>query len=77
MIPLANNNASHILGPRNPIDTKFHEEYDVGVTILLKIPEIWSHFPDDLDLKKKGINYGIFIQGFFHMNSTSDFKKLK
>ena len=46
-------------------------------TDFLIIPEIWSHFPEDLNLKKKGINYGIFIQGFFHMNSTSDFKKLK
>ncbi len=46
-------------------------------TDFLIIPEIWSHFPEDLNLKKKGINYGIFIQGFFHMNSTNNFKKLK
>ena len=46
-------------------------------TDFLIIPEIWSHFPEDLSLKKKGINYGIFIQGFFHMNSTDNFKKLK
>ncbi len=46
-------------------------------TDFLIIPEIWSHFPEDLKLKKKGINYGIFIQGFFHMNSTDNFKKLK
>tara|TARA_B100001057_G_C22845263_1_gene948755 strand:- start:85 stop:1146 length:1062 start_codon:yes stop_codon:yes gene_type:complete len=46
-------------------------------TDFLIIPEIWSHFPEDLKLKKKGINYGIFIQGFYHMNSTSNFKKLK
>ncbi len=46
-------------------------------TDFLIIPEIWSHFSEDLELKKKGINYGIFIQGFFHMNSTSNFKKLK
>ncbi|MDC3069164.1 hypothetical protein OA263_01700 [Candidatus Pelagibacter sp.] len=44
---------------------------------FLIIPEIWSHFPEDLNLKKKGINYAIFIQGFYHMNSTSNFKKLK
>tara|TARA_B100001057_G_scaffold129546_1_gene128610 strand:- start:1930 stop:2985 length:1056 start_codon:yes stop_codon:yes gene_type:complete len=46
-------------------------------TDFLIIPEIWGHFPEDLELKKKGINYGIFIQGFFHMNSTNNFKKLK
>ena len=46
-------------------------------TDFLIIPEIWSHFPEDLNLKKKGIKYGIFIQGFFHMNSTNNFKKLK
>jgi len=46
-------------------------------TDFLIIPEIWSHFPEDLKLKQKKINYGIFIQGFFHMNSTSNFKKLK
>ena len=44
---------------------------------FLIIPEIWSHFAEDLKLKKRGINYGIFIQGFYHMNSTSNFKKLK
>lgn len=44
---------------------------------FLIIPEIWSHFPEDLKLKKKGINYAIFIQGFFHMNSTNNFEKLK
>ena len=46
-------------------------------TDFLIIPEIWSHFPEDLKLKQKKISYGIFIQGFFHMNSTSNFKKLK
>ena len=46
-------------------------------TDFVIIPEIWSHFPEDLKLKQKGIKYGIFIQGFFHMNSTSNFKKLK
>ena len=46
-------------------------------TDFLIIPEIWSHFPEDLNLKKEGIKYGIFIQGFFHMNSTNNFKKLK
>ena len=41
------------------------------------LPEIWSHFAVDLDLIKKNINYGIFVQGFYHMNSTDNFIKLK
>jgi hypothetical protein len=41
------------------------------------IPEIWSHFAVDLEFKKKKIKYGILIQGFFHMNSTSNYEKLK
>ena len=44
---------------------------------FLIIPEIWAHFADDLNLKKKKINYAIFVQGFFHMESTDDFYKLK
>ena len=44
---------------------------------FLIIPEIWAHFADDLNLKKKKINYAIFVQGFFHMESTNDFHKLK
>jgi hypothetical protein len=41
------------------------------------LPEIWSHFAVDLDLIKKNINYSIFVQGFYHMNSTDNFNKLK
>jgi hypothetical protein len=41
------------------------------------IPEIWAHFANDLNLKKKKINYAIFVQGFFHMESTNNFHKLK
>ena len=44
---------------------------------FLIIPEIWSHFAEDMELKKRGIKYAIFVQGFFHMQSTSDFIKLK
>ena len=44
---------------------------------FLIIPEIWAHFADDLNLDKKKINYAIFVQGFFHMESTNDFCKLK
>ena len=41
------------------------------------IPEILGHFAEDLKLKKNKINYAIFVQGFFHMQSTNDFHKLK
>jgi hypothetical protein len=41
------------------------------------LPEIWAHFAVDLEFVKKNINYSIFVQGFYHMNSTSNFLKLK
>ena len=41
------------------------------------IPEIWAHFATDLKFAKKGINYAIFVQGFYHMNSTNNFINLK
>ena len=41
------------------------------------MPEIWAHFAQDLGLIKKKINYGIFVQGFYHMFSTNNFAKLK
>ena len=44
---------------------------------FLIIPEIWAHFANDLNLKKRNINYAIFVQGFFHMESTNNFHKLK
>lgn len=50
----------------------FNKEKD-----FLIIPEIWAHFAEDLELKKNKINYAIFVQGFFHMQSTNNFDKLK
>ena len=41
------------------------------------LPEIWAHFAFDLGLIKKKINYSIFVQGFYHMNSTNNYKKFK
>ena len=41
------------------------------------IPEIWAHFAADLKFAEKGINYAIFVQGFYHMNSTNNFVNLK
>ena len=41
------------------------------------IPEIWAHFATDLKFTENQINYAIFVQGFYHMNSTSNFHNLK
>ncbi len=41
------------------------------------IPEIWAHFATDLKFAEKGINYAIFVQGFYHMYSTNNFVSLK
>ena len=41
------------------------------------VPEIWAHFANDLKFAEKGINYAIFVQGFYHMNSTNNFINLK
>ena len=39
------------------------------------IPEIWAHFADNFLIKRK-IKYSIFVQGFYHMNSFYNHKKL-
>lgn len=41
------------------------------------IPEIMAHFAIDLNFKKNNIQYAIFVQGSYHMNSSGDFKKIK
>ena len=41
------------------------------------IPEIWAHFATDLKFIEQKINYAIFVQGFYHMNSTNNFTNLK
>lgn len=41
------------------------------------LPEILAHFAEDLEFKKKKIKYAIFVQGLYHMNTTSDYKKIK
>ena len=66
-------------------DTKwFNKKIKLGKNLKFEankdfviIPEIWSHFAVDLNLVKNKINYAIFVQGFYHMNSTSDFAKIK
>ena len=44
---------------------------------FIVIPEIWAHFATDLKFAENGINYAIFVQGFYHMNSTNNFLNLK
>ena len=51
---------------------KFNKDKD-----FLIIPEIFAHFAEELELKKKGIKYGIFVQGSFHMSSSENFNKIK
>jgi hypothetical protein len=41
------------------------------------VPEIWAHFATDLKFAENKINYAIFVQGFYHMNSTSNFINLR
>lgn len=53
-------------------DLNFNKNKDFVI-----IPEIWSQFAVDLNLSKKKINYAIFVQGFYHMNSSSNFSKIK
>ena len=51
-------------------DMKFNHKTD-----FIILPEIWAHFADDFLIKKK-IKYSIFVQGFYHMNSFYNHKKL-
>ena len=44
---------------------------------FIVIPEIWAHFATDLKFAENKINYAIFVQGFYHMNSTNNFLNLK
>jgi hypothetical protein len=57
---------------KNKNDINFDNNND-----FIILPEIWSHFAVDLNLISKKIKYSIFVQGFYHMNSTSNFEKIK
>ena len=57
---------------KNKNDINFDKKDD-----FIILPEIWSHFAVDLNLISKKIKYSIFVQGFYHMNSTSNFQKIK
>ena len=41
------------------------------------LPEIFSHFAEELEFKKRNIKYAIFVQGSFHMNSNDNHNKIK
>ena len=59
-------------------DLKKSKKIDFNKNVdFIILPEICSHFAEDIGLIKNKINYAIFIQGFFHMNSTNDYEKLK
>ena len=44
-------------------------------TDFVILPEIWAQFANNFLIKNK-IKYSIFVQGFYHMNSFYDHKKL-
>lgn len=61
---------------KKKINIKKDFEFNKNADFII-IPEIWSHFAVDLELLNRGIKYAIFVQGFYHMNSTNDFSKIK
>ena len=60
----------------NKILNSYNLNFDKKKDFII-IPEIWAHFATDLKFAEKGINYAIFVQGFYHMNSTNNFINLK
>ena len=70
--------ASHFKPSSSWIKNKVLTKNDMNFnskTDFVIIPEIWAHFASDFLIKKK-IKYSIFVQGFYHMNSFYDHKKL-
>ena len=51
-------------------DMNFNPDTDFVI-----MPEIWAHFANDFLVRQK-IKYSIFVQGYYHMNSFYDHKKL-
>lgn len=58
-----------------PVKSKNNFNFDPDKDFII-LPEIFSHFAKDLEFKRKKIKYAIFVQGLYHMNTTSDFKKI-
>jgi len=61
---------------KNKISNSHNLNFDKKKDFIV-IPEIWAHFANDLKLAENEINYAIFVQGFYHMNSTNNFLNLK
>ncbi|MDC0565703.1 glycosyltransferase [Candidatus Pelagibacter sp.] len=61
---------------KNKVFNSHNLNFDKNKDFII-IPEIWAHFATDLKFAEKGINYAIFVQGFYHMNSTNNFINLK
>ena len=59
---------------KNKIIIKKDMHFDPETDFVI-LPEIWAHFANDFLVKRK-IKYSIFVQGFYHMNSFYDHKKL-
>jgi len=59
---------------KNKISIKNDMNFESKTDFII-IPEIWAHFANDFLIKKK-IKYAVFVQGFYHMNSFYDHKKL-
>ena len=51
-------------------DKKYRNIFsNVEKSVFLIIPEIWAHFAEDMQLKKRKINYAIFVQGLYSTNN--------
>ena len=59
---------------QNKIITKKNLNFDAKNDFVI-IPEIYAHLADDLLINKK-INYAIFVQNGYAINSTSNLKKI-
>ena len=61
---------------QNKVFSSYNLNFDKKKDFII-IPEIWAHFATDLKFVEKGINYAIFVQGSYHINSTNNFSNLK
>ena len=59
---------------KNKIQIKSDMNFNSKTDFVI-IPEIWAHFANDFLIKNR-VKYGIFVQGFYAMNSFYDHKKL-
>ena len=59
---------------KHKIQIKNDMNFDAKTDFVI-LPEIWAHFANNFLIKNK-IKYSIFVQGYYHMNSFYDHKKL-